>query len=135
MEVSRMRRRAVTLERDPRRHLSWFLSCVVAFAVNSTNAADLTPAPKLIATPRVLITAHRGNSSVTPENTLPAFQSALDVKADLVELDYFHSADGVPIVIHDEMLERTTDAEEVIGKTKLNIVELFLADFHKIDVG
>ena len=59
---------------------------------NAATAADLTPAQKLIATPRVLITAHRGNSSVAPENTLPAFQSALDVQADLVELDYCTSS-------------------------------------------
>ena len=103
--------------------------------MNSTNAADLTPARKLIATPRVLITAHRGNSSVAPENTLPAFQSALDAKADLVELDYFHSADGVPIVIHDEILDRTTDAEDVLGKAKLVIGDLRLADAQKLDVG
>src|SRR5262245_38400085 len=113
----------------------FFVSFVVPYTASSTVAAEPTPAQKLIATPRVLIAAHRGNSSVCPENTLPAFQSALDAKADLVELDYFHSADGVPVVIHDEILDRTTDAEEVIGKTKLNIVELFLADFHKIDVG
>jgi glycerophosphoryl diester phosphodiesterase len=102
---------------------------------NAATAADLTPAQKLIATPRVLITAHRGNSSVAPENTLPAFQSALDVQADLVELDYFHSADGVPIVIHDEILDRTTDAEDVLGKTKLVIGDLRLAELQKLDVG
>src|SRR4051794_25340229 len=74
-------------------------------------AAESTPAQKLIASSRVLVIAHRGNSSVCPENTLPAFLSALEVKADLVELDYYHSADGVPVVIHDEILDRTTNAE------------------------
>src|SRR5687768_9519219 len=83
------------------------------------SAADQTPAAKLIASPGVLIIAHRGNSSVAPENTLPAFQSAMEVKADLVELDYFHSADGVPVVTHDEILDRTTNAEDVLGKAKL----------------
>ena len=79
---------------------SWSLVCLLSATV--VNAADaesgvmLTPARKLIASPRVLVIAHRGNSSVAPENTLPAFQSALDANADLVELDYFHSADGVP---------------------------------------
>jgi glycerophosphoryl diester phosphodiesterase len=111
------------------------LSCIAALVVNPTNAADLTPAQKLIATPRVLITAHRGNSSVAPENTLPAFQAALDAQADLCELDYYHSADGVPVVIHDEILDRTTNAEEVLGKPKLVIGELLLADLKKLDVG
>ena len=101
----------------------------------SAIAAEPTPAQKLIAMPRVLITAHRGNSSVAPENTLPAFQSALDAKSDLVELDYFHSADGVPVVIHDEILDRTTNAEEVLGKPKLLIGNLKLAELQKLDVG
>jgi glycerophosphoryl diester phosphodiesterase len=99
------------------------------------SAAEPTLAQKLIATSRVLISAHRGNSSVAPENTLPAFQAALDVQADLVELDYFHSADGVPVVIHDEILDRTTDALAVLGQPKLQIGNLKLADIQKLDVG
>ena len=88
----------------------------------------LTPARKLIASPRVLVIAHRGNSSVAPENTLPAFQSALDANADLVELDYFHSADGVPVVIHDRILNRTTNAEAVLGQSSPLVGDLPLAD-------
>jgi glycerophosphoryl diester phosphodiesterase len=110
-------------------------SAILMTVATSALAAEPTPAQKLIATPRVLISAHRGNSSVAPENTLPAFQSALDAKADLVELDYFHSADGVPVVIHDEILDRTTNSEEVLGKPKLLIGNLKLADLQKLDVG
>jgi len=117
---------------------SYFVIFVFFVVTNSSSlsgADEPTPAQKLIATPRVLIAAHRGNSGVAPENTLPAFQSALDVKADLVELDYFHSADGVPVVIHDEILDRTTNAEEVLGQPKLLIGKLKLADLQKLDVG
>jgi hypothetical protein len=81
--------------------LSWFLCFLLAPIV--TFAADSTPVRSLISGSNVLVIAHRGNSSVAPENTLPAFQSALDVKADLIELDYYHAADGVPVVIHDEI--------------------------------
>src|SRR5262249_54593643 len=63
------------------------------------------------------------------------FQAALDASADLVELDYFHSADGVPVVIHDEILGRTDNSEEVLGKPKLLIGKLKLADIQKLDVG
>src|SRR4029077_8066778 len=102
---------------------SWFPKTaafvLATMSIASLSAAEPTEAQKLIAAPRVLIIAHRGNSSVAPENTLPAFQLALDAKADLVELDYYHSADGVPVVIHDEILDRTTDAESVFGKPKL----------------
>lgn len=104
-------------------------------AATNLGAYDVTPTQKLIASPRVLIIAHRGNSCVAPENTLPAFQSALDAKVDLVELDYFHSADGVPVVIHDEILDRTTNAQEVLGKPQLLIGDLPLDDLRKLDVG
>jgi glycerophosphoryl diester phosphodiesterase len=116
------------------RHLLFVLFALVNLA-SIVSAAEPTPVQKLIAAPRVLISAHRGNSSVAPENTLPAFQAALDAKADLVELDYFHSADGVPVVIHDEILDRTTDAEVVLGQPKLLIGNLKLADIQKLDVG
>lgn len=53
--------------------------------------------------------AHRGASATAPENTLAAFRHALEAGADGVELDIHLSADGVPVVIHDETLERTTD--------------------------
>jgi glycerophosphoryl diester phosphodiesterase len=98
-------------------------------------ADEPTPAQKLITAPRLLVIAHRGNSSQAPENTLPAFQSALDAKADLVELDYYHSADGVPVVIHDKILDRTTNAEDVLGQAKLLVDALPLADLRKLDVG
>ena len=64
---------------------------------------------------RVLVIAHRGASRVAPENTLPAFQAALQLGVDLVEFDYLHSADGVPVAFHDEELDRLTDACAVWG--------------------
>jgi glycerophosphoryl diester phosphodiesterase len=115
--------------------LAFFVFLVAIHSASQSSAAEPTPAQTLLAAPRVLITAHRGNSSACPENTLPAFQSALDAKSDLVELDYYHSADGVPVVIHDEILDRTTNAEEVLGRPKLLIGNLKLADLQKLDVG
>lgn len=67
---------------------------------------------KLIAANRPLIIGHRGYAALAPENTLPSFQLALDAGADLIELDYQHSQDGVPMVIHDAILDRTTDARK-----------------------
>jgi glycerophosphoryl diester phosphodiesterase len=53
--------------------------------------------------------AHRGYSAVAPENTLPAFAAAIRGGATYVEFDVRTSADGVPVVIHDRTLDRTTD--------------------------
>ena len=53
------------------------------------------------------LVAHRGNAHEYPENTLPAFESALALGLHCLELDVQLSADGVPVVIHDHRLERT----------------------------
>jgi glycerophosphoryl diester phosphodiesterase len=53
------------------------------------------------------LVAHRGNAYEYPENTLPAFESALALGLHCLELDVQLSADGVPVVIHDHRLERT----------------------------
>jgi glycerophosphoryl diester phosphodiesterase len=83
----------------------------------------------------VLVIAHRGYSSQFPENTLAAFQGATECGADLVELDYHHSSDGVPVVLHDELLDRTTDAPGVLGREGLVVGDVPLADLKKLDVG
>ncbi len=59
-------------------------------------------------TSRPLI-GHRGASGEYPENTLLAFDQALAQGADALELDVRVSADGIPVVIHDATVDRTTD--------------------------
>jgi glycerophosphoryl diester phosphodiesterase len=88
-----------------------------------------------VAAPGILVIAHRGDSKVAPENTLPAFSSAVAAGADLVELDYLHSADGVPVVIHDDDLDRTTDACARWGGEKIKIASRRLAELQLLDAG
>lgn len=56
------------------------------------------------------IYAHRGASRDAPENTLQAFSMALDQGVDGIELDCYRAKDGSIVVIHDDTLDRTTDA-------------------------
>src|SRR5690349_22308142 len=60
------------------------------------------------------IYAHRGYSSAFPENTMSAFQGALDLGVYGVELDIHASADGIPVVIHDKSLDRTTNGSGLV---------------------
>lgn len=60
----------------------------------------------------VLNIAHRGARSLAPENTLAAARKALEVGADMWELDVAVTSDEVLIVFHDDALVRTTDAEK-----------------------
>jgi glycerophosphoryl diester phosphodiesterase len=54
--------------------------------------------------------AHRGYSAIAPENTLPALAAAVLAGATYVEFDVRTTADGVPVVIHDRTVDRTTDS-------------------------
>jgi glycerophosphoryl diester phosphodiesterase len=66
--------------------------------------------------------AHRGASAEAPENTLAAFRRAIEVGADGIELDVHLCADGVPVVIHDETLERTTNGGGPVARTPLEVL-------------
>lgn len=71
------------------------------------------------------VIAHRGASGSAPENTLPAFELAARQGADAFELDVRLTADGVPVVIHDATLERTTGKRgSVAVKTVAQLREL-----------
>lgn len=58
---------------------------------------------------QTLVWAHRGASGYAPENTLEAFQKAVEMGADGVELDVQLTKDGELVVIHDETVDRTSD--------------------------
>jgi len=58
---------------------------------------------------RMLLGGHRGNPDEFPENTLASFRSAIDLGVDLIELDVHRSEDGGLPVIHDHLLDRTTN--------------------------
>jgi len=62
-----------------------------------------------------LIIGHRGASAFAPENTLAAFQMAIDTRADGLEFDVQLAADGVPVVIHDPSLRRTASRRELVS--------------------
>lgn len=55
------------------------------------------------------IIAHRGASSIAPENTMPAFQHAYELGVEGIETDVHLTKDSVPVLIHDERVERTTN--------------------------
>ena len=60
--------------------------------------------------------AHRGGAALAPENTIDAFERGLAAGADGLECDVHLSADNVPVVIHDDLLQRTTDATGPVSR-------------------
>ncbi|MDY6781166.1 MAG: glycerophosphodiester phosphodiesterase family protein [Cyanobacteriota bacterium] len=74
------------------------------------------------------IVAHRGYSAIAPENTRAAFAAAVAGGAGAIEFDVRLSADGIPILIHDPTVERTTDGTG-------NVSDLTLEQLKGLDAG
>jgi glycerophosphoryl diester phosphodiesterase len=63
--------------------------------------------------------AHRGASALAPENTLAAFRAAADLRCEWIETDVRLTADGVPVLIHDPDVNRTTGGRGRVGRSTL----------------
>lgn len=72
-----------------------------------------------VVTKQPQIFAHRGANAVAPENTLPAFERALEMGVDGIELDVQATADGELVALHDFSLERTTTGAGPLGSHTL----------------
>ena len=92
-------------------------------------------AERLLERKKPLLIGHRGYCSVAPENTLPSFKLALDAGADLIELDYQHSKGGVPMVIHDAIFDRTTDARRKWKRRRIKVSQRTAAEIQTLDAG
>ncbi|NLF51001.1 MAG: glycerophosphodiester phosphodiesterase [Leptolinea sp.] len=85
---------------------------------------------------KILNIAHRGARSVAPENTLAAAKKALEFGADLWECDVALTSDGVPVIIHDDNLRRTSNAMSVFPNRKPWKVASFLfEELKRLDFG
>ena len=71
------------------------------------------------------IYAHRGASAIHPENTLRAFRHALAIGVDGIEFDVHATADGIPVIIHDRDVGRTTDAAGYVDAIPLARLQQF----------
>lgn len=65
------------------------------------------------------IVGHRGVMALSPENTLPSFQLAIDYELDGVETDVKMTKDGALVLIHDETVDRTTNGQGRVGDMTL----------------
>ncbi|MGF0115059.1 glycerophosphodiester phosphodiesterase [Promicromonospora sp. Marseille-Q5078] len=79
-------------------------------SIDDVVVTELEPRPVVNEPGDLPVTAaHRGYSSVNPENTLAAYAAAMKAGAEYVEIDVHTTADDVPVVIHDQTVDRTTD--------------------------
>ncbi|HEU5315302.1 MAG TPA: glycerophosphodiester phosphodiesterase family protein [Chloroflexota bacterium] len=93
----------------------------------SSSRSELTWLRRQPASPPIVV-AHRGASGEAPENTLAAFRLAVEQGAQYVECDVHLSSDGVPVVIHDEKVDRTTNGTGEVAR-------MTLAELRALDAG
>ena len=72
-----------------------------------------------------LFLSHRGESDDAPENTIPAFQLAMDRDSDGIELDIRCTSDGFVVVVHDEDLQRVAGNPARIAETTLEDLQKY----------
>ncbi|MEA1924184.1 MAG: glycerophosphodiester phosphodiesterase family protein [Pseudomonadota bacterium] len=84
-----------------------------------------------------LIAAHRGDRSRCPENTLSALRSSLG-RCDFAEVDIQLSRDGVPVIIHDKTLVRTSNVLQLpqfAGRAPWSVGDFTLTELQSLDYG
>jgi glycerophosphoryl diester phosphodiesterase len=87
---------------------------------------QVPPHPYYEDAPVPLVIAHQGGDDVRPGDTLPAFQHAVDIGADVLEMDAHITRDGHIVLMHDERVDRTTNGTGLIE-------EMTLEELKKLD--
>ncbi|KHL92374.1 hypothetical protein QW71_29655 [Paenibacillus sp. IHB B 3415] len=72
---------------------------------------------------KVYTIAHRGASGYAPENTIPAFELAREMDSDSIELDIHLTKDQIPVVIHDDTVNRTTNSKGYVRNMTLEQIK------------
>jgi glycerophosphoryl diester phosphodiesterase len=97
------------------------------FPIQGQNVNNI-PNYKMSFDKEFIVIAHRGASGYYPENTMSAFKAAIDMGADMIELDVLLSKDQVPIVFHDEKLDAKTNGKGLVA-------DWTLSELQKLDAG
>jgi glycerophosphoryl diester phosphodiesterase len=109
------------------------LAVILVFAVYVVLALNARPLPRHVWTQNnagLLVIAHQGGDGERPSNTLLAFQHAVDIGVDVLEMDIHSTSDGVLVVIHDATIDRTTDGSRRIQDYTFADLQAFDAAYH-----
>ena len=89
------------------------VACMLAVYLN-VRFLSAGATPTYASLGATLVTAHRGSSSEAPENTIPAFEKAIEEGADYVEMDVRLTSDGELVLMHDPSTKRTTGVDKLV---------------------
>ena len=94
------------------------IAALLWIAVAATHAQE----------PRIAVISHRGEHLRHPENTLPAFRSAIEAGADFIEVDVRTTSDGKLVLMHDATVDRCTNGHGEVAK-------MTFEEIRKLDAG
>jgi glycerophosphoryl diester phosphodiesterase len=101
---------------------------ITAYVVLAWLARPVPDHPFFSHNDGVLVIAHRGGRRLWPENTLYAFEHAVDLGVDVLEMDIHSTKDGVLVVMHDNTVDRTTNGSGAVQ-------DFTLAELEELDAG
>ncbi len=105
------------------------LLAIIIWAIHPIIWQYFIPSSQLKSnTKNIQIAAHRGASNLAPENTLAAIQKALEIGVEIIEIDVHLTKDHQLVVLHDELLDRTTNGT---GK----VSDFTLKELKQLDAG
>lgn len=102
--------------------------------VNTDNAAN----PLITPLGTTLLSGHRAGGGIAPENTMMALKNCVEsteYELDIFEFDIHLTADGIPVLLHDSTLDRTSDAVEFFGGEGVDVGEKTFAELKKLNMG
>jgi glycerophosphoryl diester phosphodiesterase len=94
-------------------------SILAVMAVSAALSSSCESTPGAAFSPEIKLMAHRGIPWDWPENSLLSFKKALETGVDILEFDVRLSKDKVPVIMHDDSLDRTTNRKGLIGEKTL----------------
>lgn len=109
----------------------YFLILIMSIGLNSfyvVRTFNKNPFESIAIFHETKITAHRGSSIKAPENTMAAFELAVENMTDFIELDVQLTSDNVPVIMHDRSLYRTTGVNAKVS-------ELTYSQIRELDAG
>ncbi len=109
------------------------LILILTACTSSTVTPPTSPTTSVNAS-NILVIAHRGGAGLMPENTMASFKNGIALKSDFIEMDAHLSKDGIPVIIHDPTLERTTDGFGQISNFTLAQLQTYNAAAKSLSV-
>lgn len=113
----------------------WFVTRdTKAAPVSTDNASNPLVTPLGI----TMLSGHRAGGGIAPENTMMALRNCVETSAyelDIFEFDIRLTLDGVPVLVHDSTLDRTSDAVEIFGHENVRVGEKTLDELKQLNMG